>query len=1489
MIQKLDRLILTVDHFKHYKFSNLCATIIKGAIAHVSKNELILYPEFQKYALTSERLKEYFENYNPEGIPFKDYAKEPVFVKNLKDLLNAVYLLQKTFEDLESIDIREGDHKIFQWYDAVDEDKQIEINQLPLWKRWWYKASGGVKTAYNGTGEANTARQKLWHDTIPKAYQASHLITHLDFSILSAFVPEYESLLNAFKKLENLGKQVQDYTDITPENVQDWMQPDQLGSIVGEGLYQLKSDGGSVDMSFLTHLSGSLPSFFQQLTDSLKQYSPKLANIETSLSKEQLAKFEEKAEKILVATDRLRNRNKLVLPLYVLHYIRLIQDIVMLGRGIVDQFSLANEASKEVVIEELRELKHQKIGALFLLLDKTEAELMLKPGTLTGPWMKVMSEYWSKLAYYANNYIDLQDKAPDLLTLNDWALMNRRKEVMEDRIDKNRSLFAVNSRRLDAFNRFYQNLEKLDGSHAVTKEELENLAKHYLLFQRFVIAKSPKLHAKLVETYLSEDAIKNHTNGFFNNLYENYMPYAVTFLNCKTELLAIKKDIKNAIQSASNTPLLNIRIAEDLCRNLDTTANLPLIPFQKQPPPDMTNENDELIQAYKNLYQAQREQKHLGEALNDFSKFEAKLKQLLTDHQFHINGLNEGDKKELSTLYASLQPYLNSCVDKVQQNSWSYFDKRMVQALTGDVNWVPTDKSSFLIREVIMKLAFFKFHPKLLEAKRLANEKVKTYQKMQREKAVAYKEDLHYVEPKKVLERANYVFKWEFVPKIPQWIQSQREQLLKWVIENYSDAITKELKNQAQTGAPYPEIEDTLTRLSQPHQLVVIKQVLNALYYLEQSSQKLAELREDSYQSIYVYNLLQAYEGIEQIYELGLALHSDPYLLSFIQQLQVQYQQFKQAAYANALPYQTSSLEVNHHQNKPVQWSALWYTVQTLKVLPNHIQTHLQGKPVEGMPNFDASYSAKQTCLEIEELMAKSDSYLQVFLALPQIAKLSYQLRDESVSLGQLIHHSVVDRLKLIQNGPLTDILIEADKLEISIGLKAGTLSEPVRKILNKFYVELVFQQQLPSKQTFDILFSKEGCLRRLNSIVNRKDDLILQMNQRKENIQLLETATQWLDTYYDQKTVMPFNKKYEFIRWLRKNKDLIIRLEEENNLAVDFINSNPTNLEQEIYRASPHLKLDLPNFEFRIKRLKAKLTGENASDLFATEKQQLLMGFISDDKYAAIVLAEQKEQMKHFIELQFDKVATPYLTRTIGIASLSKDYKNRLEAYQKEERNRIRDEICNRPLDELVNQDLILITSNATKNSLDRFVNAYYDDYALLCEFLNQLQFCRVYAQELSVNETNNRKQQKYKNFLGILDDFEEITCNEKLMPAERIKLLKDLTKKDSIFYTRLMNIRNDVEPFTWLWFKQCIEDLLALLHLRSPTRQQHYDNMSNSLEKSFVPMKQLYKANGFFSLKVKEEAQQGINQPLATPQANGGEAATHSTNVPSIVSTPA
>ena len=120
------------DSFKAHQTSAFLRKIRQKILATIKS------PTFSK------RIQSYFTQVNVEGEPFTNFASEPKQVAQLKEIINALYHAELAFRDLETVDLRQGDHLL-----------------------------GNLKT--------------LWFSTVTHGYRAGYLLSHLSIDLTHVF------------------------------------------------------------------------------------------------------------------------------------------------------------------------------------------------------------------------------------------------------------------------------------------------------------------------------------------------------------------------------------------------------------------------------------------------------------------------------------------------------------------------------------------------------------------------------------------------------------------------------------------------------------------------------------------------------------------------------------------------------------------------------------------------------------------------------------------------------------------------------------------------------------------------------------------------------------------------------------------------------------------------------------------------------------------------------------------------------------------------------------------------------------------------------------------------------------------------------------------------------------------------------------------------------------------------------------------------------
>ena len=141
-------------------------------------------------------------------------------------------------------------------------------------------------------------------------------------------------------------------------------------------------------------------------------------------------------------------------------------------------------------------------------------------------------------------------------------------------------------------------------------------------------------------------------------------------------------------------------------------------------------------------------------------------------------------------------------------------------------------------------------------------------------------------------DRANHVIKHKEYSKT---ISELRQSLYQFTFI-FNDAVRAQL-NKAETGLPFPELENIHQALAQSGQALGLKRLFNCLYHLEALSVRLEGLNDQSPELVYVYNILQGSTHLREVLYLGQALATTPYLSVIAGEVKQKWQ----AAYATLM------------------------------------------------------------------------------------------------------------------------------------------------------------------------------------------------------------------------------------------------------------------------------------------------------------------------------------------------------------------------------------------------------------------------------------------------------------------------------------------------------------------------------------------------------------------------------------------------------------
>ena len=263
-----------------------------------------------------------------------------------------------------------------------------------------------------------------------------------------------------------------------------------------------------------------------------------------------------------------------------------------------------------------------------------------------------------------------------------------------------------------------------------------------------------------------------------------------------------------------------------------------------------------------------------------------------------------------------------------------------------------------------------------------------------------------------------------------------------------------------------PSMFDDLIYPKSPAQVLAYKRLMNIVYFLEQIMLEIEKIKRDDGESklARVNHLLIGYLYASDSYPLVTALAADPHFGPFfrdiLSKIDAATQQFKDegAHYA-----------VSTDADKVDNQNAL-YVMNVLKMLPQRISETSEAYQKQ-WPALQASSAAAM--VNIEKIMkdySASYPYLRLFFDLPMILGLLNELPKDMTHFAEKINLRIKGDLHEAQPEFFLKIIMEADAWEGTIGLKPGTLSDPLKKIMDELYKGLITPLVLDADKQVSLL-----------------------------------------------------------------------------------------------------------------------------------------------------------------------------------------------------------------------------------------------------------------------------------------------------------------------------------------------------------------------------------------------------------------------------------
>ncbi len=941
---------------------------------------------------------------------------------------------------------------------------------------------------------STSSAEELWRllfDLIPHVNELIQISSNVDVNLPSYFSGEMAQLDSLISMCQQYaGPQVDSFLDgSTWGNLQRTATA--VGHYAGVATDQLHPHTGQTDFHFLTTFGGVLSGHLSALTDQIRSYASPSEQTPI-MTQEKLAELQARlAAQTLSANELYRKLTQLqasavadpmsigAMLKHPFVYTEIFGRITELSTSILVHLQQVNEGSQEAIKNQLSELKNKHLLDLFCFIDKIELYGAFKPGALSKPVLIYLKTWYELLVTQAHSVVDIHQVRPDLLVIEDSHFTHARMETMLGRMatltTKELSLANVP----DAMNGFFARIaECKEPSNRLrdilSDEDKPGLLLRYQFIRPFMLQKNPAFDLRLLRD-LGHPEAQDKTEEA-----------CVTAAEC----LQLEKEMRIALAKAITSQAFYRRLAEDMIQGIFSRVDTLVLPYS------VAGNNPFRIDESQMLGMADRhpldprsqwflEQDHilLRDALLDIH---SRTPLLYEGYQIYLHKLalaqkaceafqtqlNAQDwashKPELRNLYLRIQPYLmhlpliTSAAGAETQADRVALDRAMIDCLVDNHKPGTDDRRTLANTQGLINVTLVALNQHQMLARRRGEQFTAPTQAFLFNQV----QDSEITLDKDACKRVHHVFSHERYSAAVRQLSGA----VRATLPLFSTPIRVELEAAAAAaGVPFPGLELEVESLKTSDQVLLLKQLMNALYYLEYFFVQMELVNNQSFEMVNsawntIYLIKATVWGAVPFINIINAVRANPNLAIIMNDVLQRIEQI-QGVWLGLKPlYSIPSTDVGNPA-EAASSNGTWYSMLGMTVLPEHLKALKAGlgfSPADAEPH---QALAKDTTLRIENILAHSDTNFHLFLASPDMLKVFSRVKETLSQFSGETYESVMTHLQSIREETFPALLVEMDEWERRLGIVPGTISTPVKKVLDQFYFGLIEPLSLPSER----------------------------------------------------------------------------------------------------------------------------------------------------------------------------------------------------------------------------------------------------------------------------------------------------------------------------------------------------------------------------------------------------------------------------------------
>ncbi len=1041
----------------------------------------------------SEHFMTYFKDPKEEGAPYIKFETEPYQVSSIKKLINAMYHAEQALLIFES----EG------------------------------------KTDAEAVGFMLRNSLTLIND----GYEAMQTSAESGLELMILMKPHLDRIYKHIKEVKDLFPKEMGFKNYKIDGLEQALtiksnasKLEKVGQLFGVVMEQANQEKPN-DYALFASVISTFPNLFETAKTQLETFSKNPIYIEAGLASKNYEELTVEAERLLKAIQGI-NFSTLYDPTNLANYYRLVTQLLTLWNVSIIRFKELDITSHKIIKELLFKLKVSLFSPLMQIVDRIESTFLLKAGFLSDASLSNAESYYLQIVAQVD-FVKFESDVLgcQVMSLVDDDFMQLRLDALRINMDEHDiNEILIKEVVENAYKNLYQLLADNESDHLAEMpvDVKKEILKNYLLVQNYVRQINPTLDVSVIK-FLKQARRQDDVSISGNLIWlmsrlKNYATQSTRLFDVNAELVRVKSSLSNVISQHKHTMTFQYNIEKKINQcviiQLEKHTSQPKGTFFSSPL--LTGDvNERLVEAmntngcispkdYFQLYRKLENQKCLfKDAQSSYNIFVVHLGE---NKEIDINRFSQADKEVLRREYKKFQPFLLSFLGEkghsLNEELVLFLNPNFKKSATAMLFSPPNqlDKAVFIHRTE-------KFNEKVqLRISALENQSNAVYQL-----GTLEHQDTDIIKDLNLLsesERAQYLVKAKGAFGLLKKVKVNFKIYLSYLDENAILSLSKEQHD----GVPYPEVEDDSVSHKTPAQILAVKRLRNIVYYIESAITELGYLDNIDwlsgvkntsglnyiYKGLYVGCMIRAFLSLGSTYSNSNAFQCDPYLFTLEKQLFSVVGDLKEIFPVFKKEDKDVILKDDEQlDNKEIN-PKLALFIDCLYQLPGRIKQLSTKQPISQECIVQQSENSLDMKKRVISLVEKSNSWIKLLWALPEISKVFDALRSQLNTVSGKSYAAISENLKEIKTSCYLEIISKGASLEMQLCLKTGTIIKQSEMILDELFHSFLDKMELSDNVRLMIkndanYFSQQG-----SNLEALADDITLKLKEINKKIRAL-------------------------------------------------------------------------------------------------------------------------------------------------------------------------------------------------------------------------------------------------------------------------------------------------------------------------------------------------------------------------------------------------